>query len=54
MNTPRTVSNAWSPPLLHRAMNMIDYRAIQLSEQEIVAARIDRQLRSGCGDHLAE
>ena len=33
---------------------MVDYCVIQFSKQQIVAAGIDRQLRAGCGDHLAE
>jgi hypothetical protein len=35
-------------------MYMVDYCVIQFSKQQIVASGIDRQLRAGCGDHLAE
>jgi hypothetical protein len=40
--------------LLQPGVHVIDYSAIRFSKQQIVAAGIDRQLRAGRGDHLAE
>jgi hypothetical protein len=35
-------------------MYMVDHGVIKFSKQPIVASGIDKQLRAGCGDHLAE